>query len=353
MPKDKVTIQDIADAVGVSRNTASKALNGNESIPEATRNKIVKKAAELKYKQFAFVDTDAFARKSGNIALFTANMPTNSHFGSLLLSGLEKKISAEGFNLSFHIVRDSDTASLTLPNNFEPGKADGVVCIEMFDKAYSEMICSLGIPVIFIDASSEILFSELQADVILMENEHSVYSIASRLIASGHSRLGFVGDYNHCKSFNERWTGFNRALADAGLPLDRSACIVENDRHFGEARWIEDQLDRMERLPSAFVCANDFIAVGLLRALKNKNIRIPEDVLVVGFDDAQESRIVEPQLTTVHIYNTDMGIVTAEMLLSRIHNPAKPFMVTHVKTDPIYRESTGSLQRNDAAAALR
>src|SRR5690242_15826653 len=104
MAKEKVTIQDIADALGISRNTASKALNGNTSIPDETRNKVIKKAIELKYKQFAFMESESILSKSsGNIALLTENLPNTSHFGSTLISGLEKRISAEGYNLSIHI----------------------------------------------------------------------------------------------------------------------------------------------------------------------------------------------------------------------------------------------------------
>ncbi|WP_219834555.1 LacI family DNA-binding transcriptional regulator [Paenibacillus sp. R14(2021)] len=349
MTKEKVTIQNIADALGISRNTASKALNDNGNLPAETRNRVIQKAIELKYKQFAYVESQHMVSKTtGNIALFTCNMPNNSHFGSSLLSGLEEKISSEGYNLSIHIIRESETAALMLPMNFEPSKVDGIICIEMFDKAYSEMIGGLGIPAIFIDSSADILFSELQADIILMENEHSVYTIVKKLVESGHKRIGFAGDYNHCRSFNERWIGYNRALIESGLHCDLSVCIVDKDKNFfSEPDWVDKQLERMAVLPSAFICANDFIAVGILPALKNRNIRIPEDIVVTGFDDATESRIVDPQLTTVHIHNKDMGIITAEILLSRIKTPSKPYQITHVKTDPIFRPSTGSLGKSE------
>lgn len=345
MAKEKVTIQDIADALGISRNTASKALNGVESIPAETRNKVIKKAIELKYKQFAYVDTDNMMTKApGNIALLTCHLPGISHFGSQLLNGLEIKISSEGYNLSIHIVREYEIEAMVFPKNFEASKVDGIICIEMFDKEYSELICGLGIPTIFIDSTSEIFYSDLQADLILMENKHSTYRMTSRLIENGHERLGFVGDYNHCKSFNERWAGFNRAVAAADMKLDLSACIIDDDRFFLESGWIEKQLDKMGELPTAFVCANDFIAIGLMKTLKNRNVRIPEDVAVCGFDDSPESRIVDPHLTTAHIPNNQMGNIAADMLLARVKDPARPFQITHVKTEPIFRESTGKLK---------
>lgn len=346
MTKEKITIQDIADSLGISRNTASKALNDSESIPPETRNKVIKKAIELKYKQFAYVDTGSLmAKTTGNIALLTCNLPNNSHFGSLLLSGLEKKISSEGYNLSIHIVRETEINALVLPNNFETTKVDGIICIEMFNTNYNDMISNLGIPAIFIDATADVFYSELKADLILMENERSTYSLTRKLIDNGHTNIGFIGDYNHCKSFNERWVGFNRALIESKFQLDLSCCIVEKDRYFfSESNWMDKQIDRIKHLPSAFICANDFIAVSVMQALKNKNVHIPDDIVICGFDNSPESRIVEPHLTTVHIFNNEMGIIAAEMLLSRVKNPSKPYQITHVKTEPLYRDSTGKLK---------
>ncbi|GIP24294.1 LacI family DNA-binding transcriptional regulator [Paenibacillus sp. J22TS3] len=343
MGKEKVTIQHIADSLGISRNTASKALNGSDSIPAETRNKVIRKAIELKYKQFAYVESDNLLPKNpGNIALFTCNLPNSSHFGSFLISGLEKRISSEGYNLSIHIIRETELSTQSLPNNFETSKVDGIICIEMFDKAYSELVTSLGLPTIFIDCSSDVLYPELKADLLLMENEHSTYYITRKLIDSGLTRIGFAGDYDHCKSFNERWAGYQRALTESGLQPELSSCIVGEDRLFSDS-WVAGQIEHMNTMPDAFICANDFIAVQVMKALKSRGVQIPDEVRICGFDDAPESRIVEPHLSTVHIYNNEMGVTAAEMLLSRVKNPAQPYQIIHVRTEPIFRESTGSL----------
>ncbi|MNI80878.1 Ribose operon repressor [compost metagenome] len=77
-----------------------------------------------------------------------------------------------------------------------------------------------------------------------------------------------------------------------------------------------------------------------MKSLKNKGVKVPEEVAVCGFDDASESRVVEPHLTTVHIYSSQMGIISAEILLSRIKDNTRPYQVTHVATDMIFRGST-------------
>jgi LacI family transcriptional regulator len=347
MAKEKVTIQDIADALGISRNTASKALNDSGNIPDETRNRVIKKAIELKYKQFAYMESEYVVTKApGNIALLTENLPNTSHFGSLLISGLEKRISAEGYNLSIHIVREVDQDSLTLPNNFDISNVDGIICIELFDLKYTQLITDLGIPTIFIDCASNVCYPEFHADLLLMENEHSTYQLTRKLINSGYNNVGFAGDYNHCKSFNERWVGYHRAMLEAGLQVDLSQCIVDDDRlFFSKPGWMKERVAELKSLPDAYVCANDFIAVDLIRALRARNVTVPQDIVICGFDNAPESRIIEPALTTVHIYSNEMGIKAAEMLLSRIDNPSQPYQISHIVTKPIIRESTPTLMK--------
>jgi LacI family transcriptional regulator len=345
MARGKVTIQDIADALGISRNTASKALNGTEGLPEETRNKVIKKAIELKYKQFSLMETESVLPKSSrNIALLTENLPNTSHFGSTLISGLEKRISAEGYNLSIHIIREIEQKSLSLPNNFDVSNVDGIICIELFNLEYSNLITSLEIPTIFIDCSAHVCYPEFRADVLLMENEHSTYQLTKKLIEGGYKTLGFIGDYNHCRSFNERWVGFNRALTEAGIPLDLGQCVLDEDNlFFSSPGWADERLNDIAELPSAFVCANDYIAVSFMKSLKNLNHSIPGDIVVCGFDNGPESLIIEPHLTTVHIYSNEMGVKAAEILLSRITHPEQPYQVSHIYTKPIIRDSTPNI----------
>ena len=342
--KKKVTMQHIADSLGLSRNTVSKVLNGRPGVSPETREKVIKEAIRLKYRHFSYMDVEkSDSKETGNIALLTANMPTNSHFGTSLLNGFEERIRSEGYNLSFYIIREAEIKALSLPNNFDISKFDGIICIELFDKEYTKLINNLKIPTVFVDTIADIFYPELKADIILMENEHSTYTITKKLIDKGYTHIGFVGDYKHCRSFYERWTGFNRALFDSNIPLNLSYCIVDDDKYFS-LEWIGKQLDLMKSLPSAFVCANDFIAINVLKTLKERNIKVPDDIVICGFDDSAESRVVEPSLTTVHIFSSEMGIIVAEMLLSRIKNPSKPPQITHVKTKPIFRNSTGNIE---------
>ena len=348
MPNKKITVQDIANELGISRNTVSKALNNTGSLAEATKLRIIQKAIELGYKQFAYMNSssiDASKTVNKDIALLTCSMPNSSHFGSKLLSDFEKKISNEGYRLSIYMIRENEINSLSLPVNFNVESIDGIICIEMFDENYSKFICDLGIPTLFIDSSYNENAFPLEADILLMESYQSVYNITKSLIDNNKNKLAFVGDIYHCQSFYERWNGYRNALLDSNIPINSNNSILEkDDQPYGDIKWLGDKIAQLPVLPDAFICANDFIAIDVIKALKHNNLSIPNDVLVCGFDDSAESKIIEPHLTTVYIPSFEMGDIAADLLLSRIENPSIPFRTTHVRTSIKYRSSTGNIK---------
>ena len=344
MENKKIRLQDIADKLNISRNTVSKALNNTGVISEETKNKVLQTAIEMGYKQFSYIQANSSSKeylKNKEIALFTSNMPTGSHFGSNCLSGFEKKISTYGIKLSIYLIRDSDLQNLTLPNSFNPDLVDGILCIEMLDKDYSNLICSLNLPTLFVDCSPIKDNTNLAADIILMENFSSVYNLTKYLLNNNITNIGFIGDNTHCQSFYERWQGYTTALLDHGIPFILDNSILENDKSpYGNSSWLIEKLKKLPSFPQAFVCANDFIAITLINALRELNYSIPKDIIVCGFDDCMESKIIDPKLTTVSIASSEMGESAAKILLNRIKNVDSSFSITHVKTSIIYRDST-------------
>lgn len=337
----RTTMQDIADACGLSRNTISKVFNGRGAVPEVTRRAVLEKAQELGYRQFPAEKAAAPQRQAQrSVALFTHRMPERSHYGSLFVSAFANRLSRAGYTLMMYEILPEELRGKRLPANFELEQTAGILGIELFDRGYSDFVCSLGLPTIFADTYARADFSSLAADVISMENTDSTLAVTERIIAAGAKRLGFVGDRNHCNSFYERWNGFRTALARAGLPLDRSLCLLEEDSApYGDTAWLVQQLGRMPRLPDAFVCANDFLAAHLMAALRRLGLRIPDDIMVTGFDGAPESAIIDPPLTTVQIPSADMGSIAAGILLERIQAPALPYRCTYVQTLPVWRST--------------
>ena len=351
----RVTIQDIADALGISRNTVSKAINNTGVLSDATRDKVLKKAMEMGYKQFSYVtitDTDKVGlsistpKENNEIALFTTTFLGSSHFSSTMLDKFHRELSQLGYSLTMHRILPDDLATLKLPSSFIKGRTAGIVCVEMFDFKYSKMLCSLDIPVLFIDSPVTILDEPLEADRLYMDNRSNIYLFVKEMARRKKTRIGFIGEHMHCQSFYERYMGYRDAMYMLGLPCPDEYCIIKNKEGVRNPsssdyrEYLTECIQKLEELPDVFICANDFVALDTMQVLRKLGYSIPQDVYLCGFDDSPESKVVTPSLTTIHIHSQIMGFSAVHLLISRIKEPSLNYRTIHTETTLIYREST-------------
>ncbi len=340
MALKRVTMQAIADACGLSRNTVSKVFNRRGSVPEATRRLVLDKARELGYYQYSLKDASV-DKGGGNIALLAQHKFLSHFFGTHFFTSFTGQATQAGYTIQMYEVSPEDIAARQLPSILDLSQTVGILGIELFDRDYIDVICSLGIPTVFVDGFAGANEALIQCDYVSMENSTSEATIVSRMIEGGARRLGFIGDIRHCNSFYERWLGFRAALGQAGLPVDEDLCILAKDGdHYGDIEWIVGQLVALPAMPDAFACANDYLAVKLMTALKSMGLSIPKDVMVTGFGGSTEARIIEPSLTSAYIPSGDIGRLAAVLLARRIEMPDFPFHWTYVKTTPMWGGST-------------
>lgn len=337
----RATMQDIADACGLSRNTVSKVFNGRGTVPEATRQMVLQKAQEIGYGQIPKEAPTMTEQPRKSVALLTCNMPRDFHFGTIFLPAFAERLSRSGYALVMYEITPEEQQRNALPSHMVPEQTAGIVCIELFNRVYMDMVCNLGIPVIFIDAYAGATLSVANCDTIYMDNIASIIALTRHVVEKGAKSIGFIGKPDHCESFRERWEGFKTAMQQSGIALDPSQCILEgnHDNHL-DMNWIIARLDSMPRLPDAFVCANDIYAINLIGALKQKGLSVPTDVMVTGFDGTSQSTVVDPPLTTARIPSAEIGQTAADILLNRLDNPSRPFKTVYMKTTPVYRQST-------------
>lgn len=335
----RITIQDIADACGLSRNTVSKVFNNRGTVQEPTRQLVLKKAQELGY--FQYVGEESAPAHMQNVALLTRSMPTDYHFGTSFIPAFAAQLSRAGYTLMMNELSEEEIRLGNLPAHISQEQTAAILFIELFDRDYIEKICAMELPVILVDGFSGAATSLMNCDRISMENLSGVMALVEHLLSKGARRLGFVGDANHCDSFHQRWIGFYTALANASLPLDLELCILDPDESpYADPVWLADRISRMPQLPDALICVNDYIAICVMTALKRLGLSIPEQIMVTGFDGTAQSAVVEPALTTVQIPGAEVGHVAADVLLHRIANPGRTPISVYVKTTPIWREST-------------
>lgn len=343
----KVTLQDIADALGLSRNTVSKAINNTGVLAESTRKKVLKKAIEMGYKQFSYanslsdIENPTITVPRGEIALFTGGFIGNSHFATTMMDKFQHEISILGYSLTMHRVDKTNVHNLTLPVSFRLDNTKAILCIEMFDQAYCELVCSLGIPTLMIDAPVSSYWNPLNADILLMDNNENIFTLIHDSKKKGITNIGFVGEATHCRSFFERFMAFRNAMYINGLHINEKYCLTEVHPHNpGYREYISQTIADLDELPELFICANDFVAIDVLDGLKKIGINCPQDIKIFGFDDSPESKVMTPSLSTCHIHSQIMGYSAANLLMSRINQPDLNYRITYTETDLIYRDST-------------
>lgn len=338
MARKRITMQDIAQACGLSRNTVSKVFNDRGAVPEETRRLVLDKARQLGYTQLP-----AESGQGRSIALLTQHKLLSHNFGAFFITSFTDQISRAGYTLKMYEISRAEIREKRLPPHLDLEETAGILGIELFDRPYLESVCALGKPTVFVDGYPHAAESSINCDFVSMENLASETALVGRMIRSGAKKIGFVGDRNHCNSFYERWVGCCSALREAGLPIREDLSILAEDgEYYGDPAWLLRQLEALPEIPDGFACANDYLALHLMTALKKLGLSIPGDVMVAGFDGSMEASVVTPALATARIPSAEIGRLAASVLAQRIRQPDFPYHWTYVKTTPIWGESIES-----------
>ena len=347
----KVTIQDIASELQLSRNTVSKAINNTGVLADATREKILRKAAEMGYKQFAYLplfqeDTAKAAEHSilpsdkREIAMLTTQFLSSSHFSSTMLDRFQSEINHLHSGMTIHRISPIELKEKKLPSSLNIQHTAGIICFEVFDYDYAQMLCDLDVPLLFVDTPVMDMRPPLKADRLYMENRIEVQNAVAHMVQRGKKRISFAGDKNHCQSFFERYMAYRDAVEYFGLTEGLSTCAMPSGQQNYPVSLYET-IRRFKTMPDAFVCANDFVAMDLVKALNELGYSVPDDIWVCGFDDSQEASYFAPRLTSIHIHGQIMGYTAANLLMTRIEEPSLNYRTVYTETNLILRESTG------------
>lgn len=338
--KNSVTIQDIANALHLSRNTVSKALNGKH-VPIKTRNTVINTAIEMGYKGYKIVATVDITQGHKRIVLLSSRLLMNIKYYIYVLSGIEESFSTYDIDLIQFNLTNLDSFS-KFKNYLSNNKVDGIICIEFFEPNYIAELLTLDYPLIFLDFP--IINSSLKGkyDIILPESQNVVKNFCIDMIKEKQCySFGFVGDYMHCRSFYERFTGMREALFLSGLPVDLQYSILNDDSMpYGVPKELAKEIKKLPALPDCFIAANDTIAISLLDALKSLKIRVPKDIKVIGFDNIAATKSTNPPLSTFNIDKTFLGKRLTSMMLERIANPMQTNQIIYISSKLILRSST-------------
>lgn len=339
---NSVTIQDIADALGLSRNTVSKALNGKH-VPPKTRSAVLNAAIEMGYRGYGLAAGTGDAAVSAaptRFIILSSYLLMNINYYIHVLRGIEKSLADRRIELIQFCVTSPESFDRFM-QYLSKARIEGIICIEFFEPAYISELLRSDCPVIFLDFPVVDLDIDRSYDIVLPESQEPVRRFCMGMIREGKARtFGFVGEYLHCRSFYERFAGMREALFRSGLPVDLSYSITDADAIPYDCQALTRALRRLPALPDCFVAANDTIAIALLDALKSLGVDVPGRVKVLGFDNVAESKKSDPPLSTINVNKTALGKCIPALLLDRIDLPARASQVIHIASTLITRSTT-------------
>ncbi len=338
--KKSVTINDIARELSISRNTVSKALNG-QYVKKETKELIVAKAKELNYKSLGEIDSTK--KDVYKIVLISGKPLSNFNYFVPIIKSIENYCFENGYTYFHYVIRKFDSSLNTLKTYIDGLDKDGIVCIEAFDKEVVKKIINLKVPVCFIDCCSDESIYGSNIDIVNTTDRTSISTIVTKLIKTKKiQHFSFVGDPNHCQSFKNRYTGMVEALFLNDIHHTKECDILLNENFFdyGDIGELKNVLFKLKNKTQCYICSNDFIAMNVINALKQLNVVVPQDALVVGYDNAEQYYSYKPSITTVGLENQTLGTIAIETLVNRIKNPSTPSKHINVNTKIFYRDST-------------
>ncbi len=336
-----ITIKDVAEAAGVSISTVSKVINGHYSISERTAQRVRKVMRDMKY--YPSASAQSFARGATQNVTVLANLSANTAFRNPhmfeILSGLEENLQGKGYRLILRGV-DETTSYEAAEDIISRRSSDALaIHVSVMTHPLAALLIRLQFPHIVLGAPS----FDSQVCWIDNNNVFSGSAAAAFLVSSGYKRIAFVGGQYYDLGSSHRLQGVKQTLQDAGVPLE-NRYIWLGDSTRADGHRMTRQLMEEQELPDAIVCANNYIALGCVDAVKEMGYRIPEDIGIIAFDDYPFSNMMDPPLTVVDINVRDLGVQAGKFLTQIIRRPNMQVQTFATTSNLIVRGSTRTVK---------
>ncbi|WP_018752742.1 substrate-binding domain-containing protein [Paenibacillus sanguinis] len=348
----KITMQQIADHLGVSKFVVSKALSGKGGVNETTRERVIQAASRLGYfnqKNGYVKNTMNPPAASGGLAQAGKQsvlvlMPNiryqnkDSLYWGRLLEGISKELEAQ--ELGMVIV--SDPQSDHFVHILNPAGILGMIGVGHIATPFLLEAHRLGLTMVLVDHEDPLIPS----DTIFANNLDGMARLTNYLLGLGHRQLHFLGNSSFSRSFRDRWLGFRSALEENGLtpqsgddPMLKLEGIETGAYREDLSEWVQ-QRRAAGTLPTALVCVNDAVALSACSVLKEAGISVPDEVAVSGFDNIADAAQHVPAMTTVNVPKEELGQRAVRRLLERLAEPSARQEKVLITVDAIYRMST-------------
>lgn len=333
--RKQVTMKDIAEEMGVSIVTVSKALSGKDGVSEDLREDIVSKADEMGY--LAKEERKRKAAANPNVAILIAErfVGDNSFYVSIYQKMI-MELSSRDLIAIVEIIRYEDEKSGKLPVSIQTQTATQAIIIGEMKAVFLESLKKSGAGMVFFDFENE----EFDADTVVGDNLGGGYKMTRYLSKKGYKKIGYVGNIKATANILDRFMGHLKCVLANDLIYEQSWLI--NDRN-NDNEDVDIVLPK--NMPEAFFCNCDKTAYRLIETLNKAGYRVPEDIAVVGYDDFAPSIPAGVELTTYRVDTDEMVRQCIHIVHQRSLNPMYRRGNTLVKGSLIERKTAGKVKK--------
>ncbi|MDX1909071.1 MAG: LacI family DNA-binding transcriptional regulator [Bacteroidia bacterium] len=320
--KDFATIKDIAQALGISPSTVSRALRDLPDVNPATRHKVLEMARDIHYQRNHFA-AGLVSNRSYLIGVVVPQIA--NYFFSTVISGIQEIAWQHQYRVIICESKHEPAREELDLQALVSMRVDGILIAPLQeregpeDAAYIRRLIEQETPVVCFDRQRD----ELMCPVVLMDDYKAAFDATAYLIKTGCRRIGHLGADPVLQVARLRRAGYEAALRQYGLPV-REAWIRQTGFKAETARRDANSLMSGAERPDALLCINDLVAIGATSEIKSMGLRVPDDVSIIGFYDSPVASLMDPPLTMVHQPALEMGHAAMNLLLSEMKAAARP-----------------------------
>ncbi|MEE9362395.1 MAG: LacI family DNA-binding transcriptional regulator [Cellulophaga sp.] len=310
--KKNTTIKDIANVLGITPSAVSKALSDHPRISVKTKEAVRETAKKMDYRPNRL----AVSLRKGKSNLVGVIVPrAKSNFFSSIVENIEKSLNQEGYNVIITQSNESYKKECSNIDALLQIQVDGIIASisnDTTDLNHYKKIEQNGIPLIMFDRGMK----ELEVDSVGINDYLSSHLVIEHLTKQSCKRIAHIGGYSHIRIYKNRLKGYKNALKKYNLPI-LEELILEGDLTKQDGRKKMTQLLKLTKRPDAVYASGDYAALGALQVLLENNIRVPEDIALVGFSNEPFTSLVTPSITTVNQHSEKIGQIAAELFLKK------------------------------------
>jgi len=315
-----LNIKDIAQKAGVSLSTVSRVINSSGYVKEETKELVLKAMQDLNYKRTN--SSGKASKKSNRIGVIIPDI-TNPFFSGVL-KGVYKVAVREKLNIILCDTNENINKEIGALEMLKEQSIKGLIITPTtdrneFNRKYLEQMDSMGVPIILLDR--DLMYSHF--DAVYVDNIKGSYEAVEALIHEGHRKIAVIAGPLTTKPGRDRVSGYEKALLMNNIPADEKYMFY-GDFRLESGYNLTKKVMAMKDPPTAIFVCNNMMTMGCLKALKELNVRIPEDIAIIGFDDIDFINLIDLQISVVDRPTAQMGELAMDMLIDRIYNDKSP-----------------------------